>query len=200
MIAELPNASQPPFASALRSFGQRGAVLRTADIPGDIAFDSGLLLKMQRNTLLCNALMAAIPKSDIDSDCLKPRIHLNENPFRESSVQERLEDTMRHCANSDCRDRRSESAAIVVLMLFMVVISAAAQQIKTGEEYALQLQRMYQRNGYDVAVTFHKEENTLALRADEFRDSGTREAVVRELTRDAKTMCGSRNLVCESWL
>jgi|SRR5271157_2396351 len=76
------------------------------------------------------------------------------------------------------------------LIVLGLMIPAAAQQIKTGEDYALQLQRTYQHNGYDVEVAFYHSENTLAVRSDEFKDSGTREAIVRELTRDTKTMCG----------
>lgn len=95
---------------------------------------------------------------------------------------------MRHAETG--HGRRSESAAIVVLMLLMAMTPIAAQQIRTGEEYALQLQRTLQHNGYDVEVRFYKDENTLTLKSDEFRDAGTREDLVRELTRDTKTMCG----------
>lgn len=79
---ELPVVSRLPPGSDLRLFEQRGAAPITADIPGDIGCASGLTLKMQRNTLLCNPPITVIPKSDIDSGQLGPRILLNRTPSK----------------------------------------------------------------------------------------------------------------------
>jgi hypothetical protein len=78
MTAELPAVLQPPPASAGRWFAQREAVPRIADIRGDIGCASELLLKLQWNTLLCNAPIAAIPKWDIDNVPVVPRIRMTE--------------------------------------------------------------------------------------------------------------------------
>jgi len=72
--------------------------------------------------------------------------------------------------------------------LSALINPARAQQVK-AEDFALQLQRIYQRNGYDITVTFRQEENALVLRSDEFRDAETREATAREVGKNAKTMC-----------
>src|ERR1022692_2333744 len=81
---------------------------------------------------------------------------------------------------------------LTTIVLVLVVLShfGASQQITTGEDYALQLQRMYSQNGYDISVRYVSDEKTLVLKSDEFRDPELREAIVRELRRDTKTICG----------
>ena len=71
------------------------------------------------------------------------------------------------------RKRRLETAS-TALAILVLVASAAAQQIRTGEEYALHLQRTFTQNGYDIEVNFYKNEHTLSLISDEFRNSETR--------------------------
>ena len=88
---ELPVVSRLPPASDPRLFEQREAVPRTADIPGDIGCASGLTLKMQRNTLLCNPPITVIPKSDIDSGWLKPKILLGRWLRVDGVMVERIE-------------------------------------------------------------------------------------------------------------
>lgn len=63
-----------------------------------------------------------------------------------------------------------------------------AQQIKSADEFARNLQRNFEKNGYDVSVRANHW-HELILTSDSFEDAATREAAASGLTKDPKTLC-----------
>jgi|HubBroStandDraft_1064217.scaffolds.fasta_scaffold92854_2 hypothetical protein len=79
-------------------------------------------------------------------------------------------------------------AGIVVLAWLLVGCAAVAQQIKSADELALNLQRNFEQNGYDVSVRANHQ-HELILTSDSFQDSMTRDSAAGALTKDPKTLC-----------
>jgi len=72
---------------------------------------------------------------------------------------------------------------------WLLVCSAVlAQQIKTAEEFALNLQRNFEENGYDVTARANHQ-HELILTSDSFQDASTRDSTAGALMKDPKTLC-----------
>jgi hypothetical protein len=59
---------------------------------------------------------------------------------------------------------------------------------QNADEFALNLQRKFERNGYDVAVRANHQ-HELILAGDPFQDPMTRDSAAGELAKDPKTLC-----------
>lgn len=81
-----------------------------------------------------------------------------------------------------------KSPTAVVVAWAILGCAVAAQQIKTADELALNLQRNFGQNGYDVSVRANHQ-HELILTSDSFQDAETREAAVTGLIKDPKTLC-----------
>jgi hypothetical protein len=70
---------------------------------------------------------------------------------------------------------------ITVIAWALLNCVAVAQQIKTADELALNLQQNFEQNGYDVSVRANHQ-HELILTSDSFQDVSTREAAVSGLS------------------
>lgn len=90
-----------------------------------------------------------------------------------------------------CLVSASLNRTVTILFLILLsVLTAVGQQLSPADKFALNLQRNYQQNGYDIDVTYYKSENELRLKSDMFQDAGVRESLVGALYKDRQTLCG----------
>jgi hypothetical protein len=61
-------------------------------------------------------------------------------------------------------------------------------QLTPADKFALNLQRKFDANGYDISV--YVVDKTLTLKSELFKDGAARESEVNELLQDPKTLCG----------
>jgi hypothetical protein len=83
---------------------------------------------------------------------------------------------------------RGQGTLRAFAIAWLLVGYMAAQQIKSADEFALNLQRNFERNGYDVSVRANHQ-HELILTSDSFQDPATRDSAAGALTKDPKTLC-----------
>lgn len=80
--------------------------------------------------------------------------------------------------------------AVFLVTALIGVQIAFAQQMSPAEKFALNLQRNYKQNGYDIDVTYYKSGNELRLKSDLLQNAELRESLVSTLYKDRQTLCG----------
>jgi hypothetical protein len=84
---------------------------------------------------------------------------------------------------------KTQTALGIVLPAWLLICCAApAQQIKSADEFALNLQRTFEQDGYDVTVRANHQ-HELILTSDSFQDPSARNSATGALTKDPKTLC-----------
>jgi len=68
------------------------------------------------------------------------------------------------------------------------VAPSTTPQLTAAERFALELEKKYQQNGYDIDVSVVDHE--LRLKSDLLQDANLRESLVNALRKDSHTLCG----------
>lgn len=92
------------------------------------------------------------------------------------------------------------ASSVFVTGLLSCYGALAQQPMSAADKFAQNLQRSFKDQGYDIDVIAFKDDKTLRLTSDLFKDAETREDQARDLWKNRKALCAMDIWFRRDWL